>query len=570
MDTQLIARVGRRLVHHPAAARVWMWLVWISVFTIQVRFFLLSTVEPVFHRDEANDVFTATQPFGRLLHHFFTDWVPYTYLLVLRVWISAWGRGETDVRALSLLCVAGATWLVYRGFTRWLGKPLPALLGAVLVGLSPVVLFYPVIDFGRPYALSLLLAAWTFERWVVLLESPSPAGWLLFGLACAGLVNIQPVNLGFAATLALLGFLARFRPREWRVLSNWKHAMVMPVLVGVCALPTVIQVLRFGSGQGDETAGGGGAAYFARMCIHHLAFVWPGAPGLLGYALDDDAQGGVRRLALELPVELQILILLTLGLAAIRALRLEEGRDLRRLAATALLFALPSFYLAAAGIMNARMLVSWKCYSGVALGAALLLAWVLRRSRTLTVALICIALLRTATAYPVFAATKNGKRSDAKAAAAYLETHAGTNDLIVLANIALSSPFACYFHGQVEQLHHPYDRPAPVWHASDIWRALDEPGRTETIASSIESAGRQGRSVWLVSGVVRVGEQPLDTWHKWYSPEAFQVYTGVLERAFLRAGEASFTETPEPYYVWQYTPRPPAAEDEHHHDEPHP
>jgi hypothetical protein len=555
--TRLIQHVRRYRETYLLAAGTALLLV------LQFRYYTLSLVDPVLARDEANDVLTVRQSWSGLWNHFVTDWVPFVYLLALRGWTALAGDGERAIRLLSFLCVLAADLLLLRGFARWFKDPWAALCATMLVGLSPVVLRYPVIDFARPYAMALFTAAFAFERFVALVEAPSRRRWFGFGVAALLMCNIQPVNLGFGAALALAWVILRVNRDSFRARPGWLDLLSAPLVLLASALPTVIQALRFREGQGDDRVAEAlwGPVHYVRFALRSLAEVFPFTPAVVGYAFDDNLPGGLRDLLLGTPWEMRLLILVVLAAALWAWSRRAVAGDGRRTLGALALFGVPVLFLATAGFFNARMVVPWKSFSGVSLGAALLLVTLLFRWRVLVIALALLTVLRVASGYPEFAAGKNGKRSDARETVAFITEREQPDDLVVLSNLAMSPLFSYYYKGACRQVHHPYDGPLAFWHATRLWKDLAEPWRVERTVGIIREAGSAGRRVWFVAGAIPIDYLPPEEWGRWYSPDAFVACREALEQDFELVESQAFTTTLEPFYVFLYQPRPPVPAD---------
>lgn len=523
-----------------------------AVLWLQWRYFALSLRNPVLHRDEANDIFTALQSWPDLLRHFATDWVPFVYLLALKIWMGLLGSGEIAVRSLSLISTWGACLVLYRALRNWWGH-LAAAAGVTMLGLSAVVLQYPVVDFARPYAMALLCSCWTFERFVALTRAPVLRNWIWFGLAAALAANIQPVNLGFLATLPVGAWVLELR-RNGRVAGTWSRPLRIAALLLLVSLPTVVQAVRFREGQGDERAdlSGGVARYYAGHAMRMAGWVAPWIQGAANYAADDDLAGLPRNLAHQTPPDVLLLSLAVVVAAAwlVATRRRWTGEDLVALCMAAGCV----LYLLTAGIGNARMMVSWKCYSGLAVGVATATAAVIRPSRALLAILALATIMRAGAAYGSVARSKTGQLSDAKDAAAYIAAGEQEGDLVVLANLVLSPTFSYYYQGHSRQWHHPYDGPLKVWHATRLWRHVGEPWRVTRTVDAVREAAARGQRIWLVTGDVDEARHPPERWHRWYSPDAHMALMDVLGATCRLSESRSFHATAESYRVTLYLP----------------
>jgi hypothetical protein len=163
------------------------------------------------------------------------------YYVVVHVWMSIPGLGgDTSLRVLSLLSVAGGLALVTRAVARLAGRATGVLAGLVLAT-SPLLLEQAVE--ARSYGLGVLAtgaAALGLVRW---LQEP-PRGLVLFGLAGAGMGLAH----WYAVTTLAAFFVAALVLRR-------RRALPVAAVGAAAVLPTALMVgLNLLNGTGDRNA----------------------------------------------------------------------------------------------------------------------------------------------------------------------------------------------------------------------------------------------------------------------------------------------------------------------------
>jgi len=524
-------------------------LVLLLVLDLQTHYYLVCTRDAVFWRDEAQHLQLALERPSKLLSHLMSEWEPYAYIVALRWWCNLFGVSEASARSLSWVSVMAATVLMYRGARRWFGRRETALAAAVVLGSSPMVL-ERILNVVKPYGFALFASALAFER-LTCLESRRTWGvWLGFAGASFLMLNTQPVNFAWAAALGTIWFIRRSSVRGG--LRGLVRAAQVPVVFAACAIPTLVQGLRFAGAEtgcsrlspADLTMG-----FMAKFGLKIFAALSPiGYYGL--YHSLDDYIGESFGALLSLPPELLVILLLVMAGLVAAALRLAWRRCGRAVADTLLLVVITTGLLALAGLVNARMVWVWKCFSAAGIAFSLALAMLPAGSRGLTWALIGMTLLRAAIGLPAYGAVHSGKSSDARDAAVFIASRARPSDLIVLANTALSPAFSYYYHGPGRQIHHPYDHAIKYYDMMSMYTYQGEEWRAQRTAAIMRRAAREGRRVWFVEG----GTPPPLPKHRWYSTADLPLFEKTLAEYFIPGAERDFAATEEPFHVFLYIP----------------
>ena len=528
------------------ARKVLVLLCFALVLDMQVRYSLVAMRNAVFWRDEAQHLQLAREHLFVQARHFLQELEPYSYILTLRIWTDLFGAHEAGARSLSAFCVMLATLLLYRLGRRWFRERTAALALATLVGCSPMVL-ERIATVTKPYAFSLLACVLLLER-VISLETSRQRirSWLgvFFAAVLAG--NAQPVGFAWMTALGVL-WMRRRLGESAGFHRKAIAALTVPTLMMIAASPSLVQAVRFAAeetGCARIAAGTLGVPYFAQFGLRVLGALNPLMYYGVYHALDDYPRAGIPSLV-RLPPETGALVAL-LAVPAVGLVLIAVWKSSRWSAVDALILGtMPIVLLGLGGLVNARMVWVWKSFSAVAAGTAMMVVVLLRPARRLLAVLVAVTLLRTAVHLPSYAATHDGKSSDARDAARFVSRLAHSNDVIVLANTALSPAFSYYYGGPGRQVHHPYDHAIRYYRMMEMYRFQGEKWRAERTAEIMRRAGREGRRVWFLEGGT---PEPLPA-HRWYSPQDLPLFRDTLRSCFNLVTNREFNTTLEPFRV---------------------
>ncbi|MCL7455026.1 MAG: glycosyltransferase family 39 protein [Anaerolineae bacterium] len=141
------------------------------------------------------------------------------YYLLLRPWLEVAGRSGFALRFFSLsfgvLSVPMMYRLARRLFPRW---PSVALLSAVLAAISPYLVWYG--QEGKMYALVVVLALLSMDRYLAALERGGWSRWLLYLAATSAAVYVHLVA-ALIIPVQVIGFFALDRQAQQ---ARWKPA----------------------------------------------------------------------------------------------------------------------------------------------------------------------------------------------------------------------------------------------------------------------------------------------------------------------------------------------------------
>ncbi len=247
--------------------------------------------------DEALSVNIARLPFGEMGHALRHDGAPPLYYALLHVWTSAVGTGDRAVRALSGLCMVGATVALWFAARR-VGGTVAAWAAALLTLSSPYAVRYATET--RMYALEILLVSLGILAFRRALESPSAGRLVVLGAIAALLMYTQYWALYLLLVVGVLLVVLASRGPNQRSARRMLLAMAVAAIAFVPWLPSFL---------------------YQRA---HTGTPWgiPQLPGIpIGYTLRDFAGGNVQEGWLLL---LPLLGLLFLGLFGAAA---EPGAD---------------------------------------------------------------------------------------------------------------------------------------------------------------------------------------------------------------------------------------------------
>lgn len=203
--------------------------------------------------DEAYSISLIQSSFSKLLHLTSIDAHPPFYYLVLKVWGSIFGNGETALRAFSALCGAGATLFASLLVKRLFGS-------RVAVSVLPFLVFAPFLiryNFEiRMYALASLIGIAATYVLVLALEKSTKKYWLLYALLIAlGMYTLYFTVLLWTTHLVwLLYRWVKTRPQKPLTSQGWFFAFIGSCVLYIPWLPTFIEQLQHSVDSGVAKA----------------------------------------------------------------------------------------------------------------------------------------------------------------------------------------------------------------------------------------------------------------------------------------------------------------------------
>jgi uncharacterized membrane protein len=175
--------------------------------------------------DEILSVELARRPWPALLPATQEDGHPPLYLTVLRLWIGAFGDGETGVRSLSAV-IGVATLAAFFALAARLMTMRGALLATLLLACSPYHIYYS--QEARNYALLLLLTIVSYVALLAWDARPRPGRAIAYVAATVLLLYTHVFGF-FVWAAQILWIAARARARgDWRVRLLPSVAIVRP------------------------------------------------------------------------------------------------------------------------------------------------------------------------------------------------------------------------------------------------------------------------------------------------------------------------------------------------------
>lgn len=533
----------------------------LTVLALQALYFATHVRAPVLYRDEANDYFTATASWPDLARQFVSDWDPYVSMLAERAWVAVFGGSEFALRGLSCASFMLATFLMFRLARGWFRDEWAAAAAATFFGTAGPMLSLS-IGYARPYAMASLTSVWVFLRLRAYLEQPDARRLAWFALAAVCFGNMVPGNYAFAAALVAWGGVRMIGMPAPRGRDVWaRHLVVIPAVLGLAALPSMVQALRFASVETGMSAASTehfGLGYFAATAYRMLISLFGPLHAATFYATDDNPGGWMRGLAAGrgwLAPALLAPLLVVMLRPWLRDLR-QRG-ETRRVLEALLLFAVPIVLLTLGSFRIERLVAPHRAHAAMAIGACLLVVGMLRGSRALVMTCIALVLLRTAAAWTFHGDRWAGRRSDARDAAEAIASQAGAGDLVVLSNPAIGPTFHYYYRGPGPEIALPYDHPVLYWNDIQLWRDLHDEDLLARTLARLEQALAAGERVWFVLGGVKP-DFPIERWEPYYAPAAVKACREIFAARSRLATNMTFATTAEPYQVELYIAQEPA------------
>jgi uncharacterized membrane protein len=181
--------------------------------------------------DEVLSVDLARRPWPALLPATQEDGHPPLYLAALRLWIGAFGDGETGVRSLSAV-IGVATLAAFFALAARLLPTRGALLATLLLACSPYHVYYS--QEARNYALLLLLTIVSYLALLAWDERPRPGRAIAY-VATTTLLLYTHVFGFFVWGAQILWIAARARKR-----GDWLARLLPSMAIAVLVLPWLV------------------------------------------------------------------------------------------------------------------------------------------------------------------------------------------------------------------------------------------------------------------------------------------------------------------------------------------
>ena len=200
---------------------------------------------PELWRDELSSWTLATRPVSDLVttvRH--TDASALVYYLLLHYWIAAFGDSPGEMRALSVLAMAGAAACVALAGRRLAGTRAGLLAGLVFALVPSVSRF---AQEARSYALEVLLGTLATLLLLRALDKPGVRRWAAYGGCLAALGYLDLVALA-----AVTGHVAVLAMRWWRDRDNRQLWFIPAALAGLAAC---VPLAFIGSAQASGQIG---------------------------------------------------------------------------------------------------------------------------------------------------------------------------------------------------------------------------------------------------------------------------------------------------------------------------
>lgn len=527
----------------------------LATLLIQYGFYRVHITDAVLYRDEANDCFTARESWVALFHLFITDWDPYAWIICLKFWTWIFGTSEAALRGLCLFSLMGSSIIMYKLIRRWGENTGTAFAAASLIGLGAPMLLVSV-GYARPYALSLLFSVTMLERYFAVREIPSRFNFATFAIAALLFGNIQPVNYAIAAALVAISILDAYSKRnQWKIMI--RHLVIIPGIVGLLAIPSLVQSFRFGAV--DTGLPGAGAemplpVWVGVVMYRSFTAVLPLSHTLLQYATDENPAGLVSSLISQ-PGSFTSLVWLLATVATGMFLFVSFRNQIanRRLFEAAILMTIPLVLLALGSMKIDRISVPFRSYAAMAPGIVMLLVLLLRNYRPLLWAVVALAVLRSSSMLIFDQEERPGIKSDVKEAVAWMSPQVEESDLIILANPALGPTFHYYSEYAGREIVLPYQGPILYWNDIQLWKDLNSPENDREAESLVTSASLQNKRVWFIWGGAHLNEAT-SSWHPYYAPRSYEGARRGLHSYFINEASATFDKTAEPFHVELHVP----------------
>lgn len=441
-------------------------------------------------RDECTFLFTLELPTTAAMLDFLRlqDSHPPLHYLLSRAWMTLFGNTETAAVAFPLLLGVALVPAIYLVGARLLG-PRTGLLAAAFVTLSPGL--GEVATLVRPYAFMALICLATVAALWRSLSSGKPHDWAIYSVVTLAMIlghNWAWLVWG-SQMLAVGGWVLSGQGRPPRtVLTEYILACTAIVVGYAWWFPVMFEQLAH-AGHSPFHQGTGVALLvtFLRHLGQYLDVVY--------------GCGGHRPLHV-----VTVLMVFATGIAFVPlAGRMRPTTDERL--ALWILLAVPVFSFAAAYVLSAKNnLLIGHCFPIVTPCVLLLLAhavvvgsdaW---PGRARAVELGAVLLVAVVMAKGWFSLA-NSAKSNAREIAAFVTQHARADDLVIVAPIFLASSFNYYFRLPNEQLDYPEAGRHGEVSFNDMGKRMAAPEALQAARSAITRARRDGRRVWLVSGL---------------------------------------------------------------------
>jgi mannosyltransferase len=133
--------------------------------------------------DEAYTVMLVKLPFAKLLSTVpKTESTPYLYYVLAWVWTHIFGRGASDLRALSALAGTAVVPIGYLATAKLTRNRRAAMIAAALATFNPLLIWYS--QEARAYELLVLMSACTLLAFAWVREEPTRGRFAAWAVAC--------------------------------------------------------------------------------------------------------------------------------------------------------------------------------------------------------------------------------------------------------------------------------------------------------------------------------------------------------------------------------------------------
>lgn len=535
------------------------WL--IIALTIHILYHVAFQYDRSFWRDEAHAWNLSSATTGEFLRLFAFVEHQTSYLVFLR-FIYLLGGTIGTAALFSMVCAIGGAFCIYLVITRYIHLPGNKTLALNAATLS--LLAHPLLHYSshviRPYSFAFLL-----QTLVCLLAFKAYANFrrstiiLLFFIILLS-VNAQPVNLvaayGVAATWGLACLIDTRRNRV--NLHDWRLVLLklfsVPIMTIACSVPMLIQSTRFSRAmKGVEPA-----SEIGSLSINvFMKLIWQPVQGvatpiydLYMFAFRHDPYINLIKLT-QTPATL-ILLFIMLAITGILCWRLIfRDRRFKRLLPVVFYFAVTTAGLSLASIFHIRMIEVLRSFSALGPSAICLSVWLIYQLRAWHHIVIFVIVMNAVVGFPSFSERRPGDISDARSVAEKIMDEELASDLILLANAQLGPSFALHYHGNLDQVCHPYGGSVPYWDMVELSRLADQPQRIEATLELIENARRNNRRVWFITS----GSPAPEPERFWYSPNSLITIENKLTESFDNLHHQTHRSRLEPMDVTLYAPR---------------
>ncbi len=253
--------------------------------------------------DEAYTVMLVKLPFAKLLSTVpKTESTPYLYYLLAWVWTHIFGRGASDLRALSALVGTAVVPIGYLATAKLTANRRAALIVAALATFNPLLIWYS--QEARAYELLVLMSACTLLAFAYVREAPTRGRFAAWAVVC-GLALATHYDAALVVVPEAIWLLVEYRHRLGAWLSVAFVAAcgggLLPLLIAQNNRHNTTWITkaplndRLGQILPQFFLGTGSHAYAALMWVAFvLGHRWTGAAGQAGQQHRTQPRAGDR------------------------------------------------------------------------------------------------------------------------------------------------------------------------------------------------------------------------------------------------------------------------------------